>query len=127
MSQPLPLADSPVPDPEYDCQACGACCVSDYEDDTYVHVSLEDLLLLSPSEEDDYVVVESQTGGRVWHLLRTSYDLHGNCRCKALDGTVGEHVSCKIYESRPKVCRRFAPGSSVCLMARRGVLGISEK
>lgn len=34
---------------------------------------------------------------------------HSNPRCIALEGTIGEDVSCSIYEHRPMVCRDFHP------------------
>jgi hypothetical protein len=46
-------------------------------------------------------------------------------RCVALRGTVGEAVSCAIYEFRPSPCREFAPlaavgqGDDACSEARR--------
>lgn len=41
-------------------------------------------------------------------------------QCVFLRGTAGNgRVSCRIYSSRPKVCREFAPGSRRCADARR--------
>ena len=39
-------------------------------------------------------------------------------RCVALLGKVRESVFCSVYESRPKACSSFAPGSPACLKAR---------
>lgn len=46
-------------------------------------------------------------------------------RCVALRGTIGQSVSCAIYEFRPIVCRDFAPlaaigrGDEACGEARQ--------
>jgi Fe-S-cluster containining protein len=46
-------------------------------------------------------------------------------RCVALDGVIGEAVSCSIYRERPGPCREFAPaaplglGDDACRRARR--------
>lgn len=39
-------------------------------------------------------------------------------RCVALEGKVGECVSCTIYELRTTPCREVQPGDSQCLKAR---------
>ena len=41
-----------------------------------------------------------------------------NGQCVALEGTIGECVSCTIYEDRPAVCRTFEMASNDCLRAR---------
>ena len=50
-------------------------------------------------------------------------------RCIALEGEVGSHVRCRIYESRPSICREFKLswekniGNRLCDRAR-GVFGL---
>jgi Fe-S-cluster containining protein len=39
-------------------------------------------------------------------------------RCLALAGTVGDAVTCTVYENRPAPCREFENGSSPCRRAR---------
>jgi uncharacterized protein len=39
-------------------------------------------------------------------------------RCQALDGRVGERVSCRLYEQRPSACRELQPGEDKCNRAR---------
>jgi hypothetical protein len=39
-------------------------------------------------------------------------------RCIALEGVVGEHTTCGIYERRPQVCRDVQPGDPGCERAR---------
>ena len=42
----------------------------------------------------------------------------GNSRCIALQGELGESVSCAIYEHRPSACRDVTPHDPRCLRAR---------
>lgn len=73
-------------------------------------------------------------GGRVPSALVEPVASHLVCmrgtaaapvRCVALRGTVGQAVSCAIYEFRPGTCREFAPlaavgqGDEACNEARR--------
>jgi Fe-S-cluster containining protein len=56
-------------------------------------------------------------------MQRTDYPLlktQGN-RCCALRGTVGQSVSCSIYQDRPRACQQFQPGSPLCLEARKAL------
>lgn len=39
-------------------------------------------------------------------------------RCHALQGEVGRHVSCAVYEARPEPCRDVQPGDDHCRKAR---------
>ena len=111
---------------DYDCTRCGACCVSDYDAPDYAFLREEDLARLDPDEVETYVFTE-QTFGSPQCSMQTVYDSRGNCRCKALGGTVGEEVSCTIYDRRPNVCRKFQAGSSACDYARRAAFGLSDK
>ena len=124
------LTPDPQPSPnddEYDCVACGACCVADYDEPGYAHVTTEDLIRFSREEEDKFIHTESGARTVTWHYMKTARDRHGNCRCSALSGDVGDRVTCTIYESRPNVCRKFFAGGMACAAARKTVLGISEK
>ena len=85
------------------CQTCGACCAS-------YRVSF-------PCHE-----VDDLSGGQVPWPLVESIGPHLFCmrgtgsapvRCVALHGTVGQSVSCAIYEFRPTACREFAPLAAV--------------
>jgi Fe-S-cluster containining protein len=44
---------------------------------------------------------------------------HGQPRCAALSGRIGERATCGIYEWRPNPCREFEEGSDACGQARR--------
>lgn len=39
-------------------------------------------------------------------------------RCVALEGTIGGHTACAIYEARPYNCSGFEPGELYCLLLR---------
>lgn len=69
----------------------------------------------------------SDAAGIPEEMLRQDYPLMKteNSRCVALEGKVGACVSCKIYESRPEACRKFLPGSFLCLEARKAVLDLT--
>lgn len=41
-----------------------------------------------------------------------------DCRCIALEGTIGDAIGCSIYEQRSTTCREFEMGSEACLRAR---------
>jgi Fe-S-cluster containining protein len=97
------------------CQRCGACCA------TY-RVSLH---------HDE---IDDRPGGWVPARLTETFtagtaSMRGTsaqpARCVALWGTIGESVSCVIYECRPSACREFAPlaaigrGDEACDDARR--------
>ena len=111
---------------DYDCQRCGACCVSDFESVDYVHVSLEEAEAFWEQDLGN-LLYEERTYGSPALSLRTASDSCGNCRCIALAGTVGKSVSCSVYEIRPKVCRSFEPGTDVCDYARQIAFGVSRR
>lgn len=98
--------------PVYDCQSCGACCISDF--DLQEYVAVEEGEMLSPAFA--HLITKDLVGTR---SLKTKYDSRGNCVCIALHGSVGTQVECGVYESRPSICREFKPGSRACVRARR--------
>ncbi len=86
-----------------------------------MHLTEDDLERLTERDRRLLVVEPRERSGGEWIkflALRTKHDRRGNCRCKALRGTIGTKVSCSIYERRPIACRRFAVGNAVCLAAR---------
>ena len=98
--------DAPIPD----CLTCGACCQS--------------LLCVGvrPSDRVDKelcwdITVETDSGQIVVdrYLKRNQETL----ACAALEGTIGDHVACTIYETRPKMCHHFDAGSDRCHAIRR--------
>lgn len=105
----------------FDCQLCGACCISPWTGAGYVRLYPEDLARLS---EAGLPVVREETD---WYgpegivKLLTRRDDGGRRACVAFEGSAGGPCSCSIYERRPNVCRQFEPGSDLCLEARRRV------
>jgi Fe-S-cluster containining protein len=98
-----------------DCRACGACCCNRDENRAegftdYVEVTSRDALWLVPDLLEQYGVKNDK--GQ-WHLNLTNAQ-----RCVALEGRLGQSVSCAIYALRPKGCRRVEAGSAECLQAR---------
>jgi len=89
------------------CQQCGACCAS---------------------FRVDFSVCElDEQGGRVPSglavevndtLCRMRGTDHARPRCAALVGTIGQQVSCGIYEWRPNPCHELEAGSGACERAR---------
>ena len=122
MSYRLPLMYD-----DYDCTRCGACCVSSYPDTTYVHISPDEVEAFTPTERTQLLVSDDRYTGLYKTALRASMDSRGHCRCVALNGPVGSQVSCRVYDRRPGVCRKFEAGSAECDYARKQILGISDK
>jgi hypothetical protein len=90
------------------CLSCGACCAS-YRVSFYW------------AEADD------APGGTVPVPLTEAFTPHLRVmrgtwartpRCIALSGTVGQRVSCTIYDQRPSPCRAVMPGDPYCQRAR---------
>lgn len=79
------------------CLTCGACCAA-------YRVSMH------------WSEAEPSLGGQVPVELTETLGAHQRCmrgtwaerpHCIALDGTVGEHVHCRIYDVRPSPCREL--------------------
>ena len=122
------------------CLSCGACCVSYHDQEVFCDVTPTDeerlgrtfvrLNVLRPRIID---TLGAAIDGRhlpygaiktKWRKMRTGplkgYEV---CGCVALQGTVLEKVSCKVYEKRPDACRNAVkPGDKTCRQIRRMVL-----
>lgn len=85
-----------------DCQSCGACCAYSADWPRFSLESDEQLARIPEAFRDD-------DNGR----MRCD-----GSRCSALTGTVGEHVACAVYDTRPDVCRDCQPGDHACREAR---------
>ena len=101
-----------------DCQTCGACCCNPDENRDekfidYVEILSREPLLRQPPRLLKRLTIVNKSGER--HMKMVGREQ----RCIALDGEVGEGVSCKIYELRPAPCRRLKAGSPECLRDRR--------
>lgn len=104
----------------YDCRACGACCVAERDEPTYVMLVDGDLERLTPRSRKLHVLsTKLFPCDDGTDLLKTKHDASGNCVCIALRGAIGKRVSCGIYDRRPHLCQRFAPGGESCKYARQ--------
>lgn len=97
--------DTPIPD----CLTCGACCgalpyVGVRPDERVAAEDFWDVV----SESDEEIVID--------RFVRRNSE---NFACIALDGNIGEKVSCRIYENRPRMCHLFEAGSDKCHAIRR--------
>jgi Fe-S-cluster containining protein len=104
---------------DYDCQACGACCVSNWDTEAYVYVDDADIRRLKLAYGDRKVKRLVACADDIYERgIATKKTKQGHITCVALDGLVGSQCSCRIYEARPRACRDFTPGSEVCIAAR---------
>ncbi len=90
-----------------DCQTCGACCAA------------LPCVGVRPNEqvaEADYWDVTIENKIIVDRFVRRNSE---NFACIALEGVIGENVSCRVYENRPKMCHLFEAGSDKCRALRR--------
>jgi Fe-S-cluster containining protein len=108
---------------EFDCQACGACCVSPYTGEAYVALSDDEATRLRRGQLR--VVLQRQGGEPPVFLPRLGAKLNadGTKVCVALGGTVGAACFCRIYAERPSACRQFEAGGRACREARRMMAG----
>ena len=98
-----------MPEEIYDCESCGACCRC-----FPIFASLAD------SEREPAIQKEARklephlrTEGHAYQLFPLPF--HKSC------AFLKEDQLCRIYESRPEVCRRFEAGSAQCIEARARV------
>ena len=110
--------------PEFDCQSCGACCVSPYTGDAYVALDESEADRLALAQLP--VILQRQGGDPPEFVpkLGTKLSDDGTNVCAAFRGMAGSTCSCGIYQVRPNACRQFAVGGSACLEARRRI-GVS--
>lgn len=96
-----------------DCKSCGACCIGGDEGQGWADCSAEDVMRMTRQVRAQLVPIRS--GGWSftdrWYATPTVMTKAGGA-CAFLRGTPGKHVSCRIYETRPEVCRKFKPGSA---------------
>ena len=106
----------PVIAPDYDCQACGACCCIPDENRAEGFVDWIEVGAREPLLQDERLVrrhVATDAEG-TRHLK-----LDPDGRCLALRGRLGRHVTCTIYALRPRGCRLIEPGDARCRQYRR--------
>lgn len=101
----------------FDCQACGACCCNTDENRAEKYVDYVEITERAPLRKHPALLrrltVLNAKGERHMRLRGAEQ------RCAALQGRLGERVSCSIYELRPAACRRVKPGSRECRRDRR--------
>lgn len=117
-----------------DCRSCGACCASGPGyDDLYgwADCTVVDVRRLSRRVRARLVALPFEpfafAPAKVLPVLATPATVtaqYGKV-CDFLHGTPGRRVSCRIYATRPDVCRRFRAGSVDCLEAR-ALIGLSS-
>ncbi len=100
---------------EFDCLTCGACCSSAINKVVVFKVEFDETKFSHGKHIEKFTVLEGED-----HKMKFTAD----GKCIALDGKVGECVSCTIYENRPFVCRTFEVGGSMCKKLRNDVLKI---
>ena len=99
--------DEPIPD----CMTCGACCASF----VWVAVASDNTI----SSEDCWDITRKDKNDDEYTVDRYVKRKETDFSCTALEGTVGENVSCGVYEERPRMCRKFEAGSDRCHAVRR--------
>lgn len=90
-----------------ECTRCGACCAS-----FRVDFSVYEM------EDQGGTVPDGLALPLTDSLCRLRGTDHSPPRCAALGGTIGQKVSCGIYEWRPSPCHELEAGSDACARAR---------
>lgn len=103
------------------CQTCGACCAS-FRVDFHIAELAGGAFAWGEGVPPAMTLPVTATLVR---MQGTEGSLGVAPRCVALDGTLGEQVTCSIYPVRPGPCREFEAGSDACIGARRR-FGIGE-
>jgi uncharacterized protein len=106
------------------CQRCGACCAS-------FRVSFH----WSETLEESFRVPVDLTQPVTPHLLAMKGTDQEKPHCQALEGIVGQSVSCRIYQNRSSTCRNFKASfedgthSPICDEARikRGLVPLTAQ
>jgi Fe-S-cluster containining protein len=105
----------------FDCQSCGACCLSPYTGNAYVALADDEATRLTSLQLP--VILQRQGGDppEVVPKLGTKLSANAMNICVALEGSAGSRCRCSVYEARPLACRQFEVGSKVCREARRRI------
>lgn len=85
-----------------DCISCGACCSYKWSWPVLKRDRSDAINIPKEMQREDYPLMKTEDN-----------------RCVALEGVVGDCVSCKIYFDRPYACRQFTPNSDLCIEARK--------
>jgi Fe-S-cluster containining protein len=112
---------------DFDCQMCGACCVSRAwarGQDGLSFVDLTSTKDIKRMGKRLPVLTEPNFKSPTGLSMRVKGNPSSNqSRCVCLEGAVGRHVTCLSYTVRPDICRAFEPGSAECRLARQMVFG----
>jgi Fe-S-cluster containining protein len=92
---------------DYDCTQCGACCRSFPIFASEADARLEPMI----RQEARQLAEHLQTSDKSYQL----FPLPFQNRCPYLQ----DDALCRIYPTRPNVCRQFQAGSEQCIEARR--------
>lgn len=98
--------DVPIPD----CMTCGACCIY------FPCVGVRPNEAISPDDYWDITTGQGDAAILVDRYVRRDGE---SLACSCLEGQPGVNVTCRIYETRPKMCRDFEAGSDRCHAIRR--------
>lgn len=101
---------TPDNEPIPECMTCGGCCA------TFVNISVKPD---NPIASKDCWEVSKQGKNGEIIVDRLIKRRKEDYFCTGLKGTVGENVSCRLYENRPDSCRQFEAGSDRCHAVRR--------
>lgn len=93
----------------YDCENCGACCRCFPIFASRSDAEREPLIKTEARELEPHLA----TGDKAYQL----FPLPFHERCAFLK----DDQLCRIYATRPEVCRKFEPGSPQCIEARERV------
>ncbi|MBY0525662.1 MAG: YkgJ family cysteine cluster protein [Gemmataceae bacterium] len=101
-------------DVDYDCQRCGACCLSITPSAGYVVLERDEATQLRRLSLPIVIGTDGQS-----FLATEPYDGPGGAAaCIAFEGAPGFPSRCLIYAARPTKCREFEAGSIACRTAR---------
>lgn len=108
-----------------ECQSCGLCCIRYFYQPFNVAVELDPT---RPEPPKKLVQIGPRRYGLNRYMRRVPIDIpkwEGFGKCVALELNVsnpnpnrGWEVRCTIYDSRPKCCSDFEPGSGACQAVR---------
>lgn len=98
-----------------DCQSCGVCCV--YHCESTFHIPITTDLEVKPKRK--LIQIGPRVADRTEYMRIKPLKIwpSHNC-CIALEGTPRKAASCSTYETRPRACSSYDPGSLACLTAR---------
>jgi Fe-S-cluster containining protein len=99
---------------DFDCQACGACCVDTTGTHGYVRLTRSEAAYF-----DRLGLPIVRDAGE--SFLGTRADAEGRDVCAAFAGAVGGPCACSVYGVRPAACQAFEAGGPQRREARRAV------